>query len=635
LRDYYRKANSGSVRTISSTGHNLVAGNYVQVGTVSGATHTSCAVSNVSANAFDITVPSTKDYDGTSPSIPTSGTLYYCPAFDHRNTVHHGNCVVVRHASFSQFDNCKFDRHWTGGLMVRFSSYCVDNDCEFLRLTSANTDNNNLNGRLGYGRQNYGLSKKNISYRPVGKGGRHLYTDSCPETNSAFSAANWYQHVGGPVDCEVIDGHSDGATGGPWDTHPGSNRTKFTRCTSKDANRGAHEGSYFGHFGQARGSNVTYQQCAQEGGSHGVRIINEINQPGSVHYVDLLARNLTDNGNDSAALRVENMSGVTAANRPLVRGRLRCYNAGWGFYVQDEADVVLSEYVYEGISERAGTVIDDGKVHIDNAVLDFRDNPLNLSTREAFVLEDAAQLTIGTLIIRQGSESDQPTAIFKDNDNASGKKVGIGRIIYDDPDNVGPIPLVTPGREGNFTWLYHNFKHYVAGRYYFPQFFISTGTAGAVSAGRLYAVPIEILTPTTFTKIGINVTTGATGSPVMGRLGIYKDHKGVPGALVVDAGEVDVTSVSGAGGTEATISKTLFGRYWLAVIFESASSLQITLQSSASTNVGDYGAEGPVGGANVLRPSVTYGPLPSTYPSVTSASFDTANIPRIWLRAGV
>ena len=75
--------------------------------------------------------------------------------------------------------------------------------------------------------------------------------------------------------------------------------------------------------------------------------------------------------------------------------------------------------------------------------------------------------------------------------------------------------------------------------------------------------------------------------------------------------------------------------YWLAVIFESASSLQITLQSSASTNVGDYGAEGPIGGANVLRPVVAYGALPSTYPSVTSASFDTANIPRIWLRSGV
>ena len=87
------------------------------------------------------------------------------------------------------------------------------------------------------------------------------------------------------------------------------------------------------------------------------------------------------------------------------------------------------------------------------------------------------------MIIRQGAESDQPTAIFKDNDNVSGKLVDIQHLIYDDPDNVGPIPLVTPGREGNFTWLSSRFKHYVAGRYYFPQFFIGTGIGGR-SLGR-------------------------------------------------------------------------------------------------------------------------------------------------------
>jgi hypothetical protein len=66
------------------------------------------------------------------------------------------------------------------------------------------------------------------------------------------------------------------------------------------------------------------------------------------------------------------------------------------------------------------------------------------------------------------------------------------------------------------------------------------------------------------------VTIGATGSPAASRLGIYKDHKGVPGDFVVDAGEVDVTTIAAV---EATISKTPFGRYWLAVIFESATSL--------------------------------------------------------------
>ena len=66
--------------------------------------------------------------------------------------------------------------------------------------------------------------------------------------------------------------------------------------------------------------------------------------------------------------------------------------------------------------------------------------------------------------------------------------VDIQHLIYDDPDNVGPIPLVTPGREANFTWLSSRFKHYVAGRYYFPQFFIGTGSAGAVSASDRIAV---------------------------------------------------------------------------------------------------------------------------------------------------
>jgi hypothetical protein len=494
--------------------------------------------------------------------------------------------------------------------------------CSFLLRNNSN----NLNGRLGYGEQDYGLAKKNRTLNMVATGGRHPRTDSAPETGSAYNQANWYRHHGSAIRCEYLNCHFEGSNGSGGDTHPGSRETTM-EFNSRDPNRGAWGGSYFGFHGQARSSGTW------SGGTHGIRVATE-EIPGDV-VLDLDVNDLnwdaTDNDTlESAALRVDSQSGLT--NKARVIGKLHCRNAGIGIHLADEADVNLAEYVHKAITSRAAYLIDDSKLHIDECILDFRNNPRNLSARDAFVMDDASQITIGRLIVRQGAESDQPTAIFKDNDNVSGKLVDIQHLIYDDPDNVGPIPLVTPGREGNFTWLSSRFKHYVAGRYYFPQFFIGTGSAGAVSAGRLYAVPIEILTPTTFTKIGINVTTGATGSPAPARLGIYKDQKGVPGALVVDAGEVDVTTIAAV---EATISKTLFGRYWLAVIFESAASLQITLQSSASTNVGDYGAEGPVGGANVLRPSVTYGPLPSTYPSVTSASFDTANIPRIWLRSGV
>jgi hypothetical protein len=41
-----------------------------------------------------------------------------------------------------------------------------------------------------------------------------------------------------------------------------------------------------------------------------------------------------------------------------------------------------------------------------------------------------------------------------------------------------------------------------------------------------------------------------------------------------DAGDVDITTVAAVG---ATISKMLFGKYWLAVNFKSATFLQITL----------------------------------------------------------
>jgi len=39
--------------------------------------------------------------------------------------------------------------------------------------------------------------------------------------------------------------------------------------------------------------------------------------------------------------------------------------------------------------------------------------------------------------------------------------------------------------------------------------------------------------------------------------------------------------------------------------------------------------------SDLAPPGSQYGPLPSTYPSVISSSFETANIPRIWLRSGV
>jgi hypothetical protein len=62
--------------------------------------------------------------------------------------------------------------------------------------------------------------------------------------------------------------------------------------------------------------------------------------------------------------------------------------------------------------------------------------------------------------------------------------------------------------EADASMLYHNFKHYVAGRYYFPQNFIGTGSAGTVAAGRLYAVPIGVSGSTETKSYGKSATVG-------------------------------------------------------------------------------------------------------------------------------
>lgn len=447
-------ASSGATRTITSNGHNIPSGYSVQVGTVSGSTNTSCLVSNVTTNTFDITVPATEDYTANAPSIPTSGTIYYRPAYDPKDTDHHGDVLCLRHASFSEVNNCIFDRNWMGGIRTKWCSFMRDSDNQFLRSTSANTDSHNLGGRICYARHNYGGCKNNHTYRPVGKGGRHMYTDAAPESSASFNASNWYKYCGAPVGCMVFNMVSDGATGGPADTHEGSNNTWFINPVVINPNRGAHEGSYFGHMGQARGSNQKYIGAIQYGGSFGVRIVNSINQANSVHTVEGSFYNLWDDTGFSAALWVQGQTSTPSGNRHKVVGKIRADNCGWGIYLQDLADVNLSEYVYHNITVMAAKTLDNSKLHIDVCHLDYSRKPVSSQTsRYGFWMEDASQITIGTLIVTRGDGTDEPDCIFYDNDNVSGKKVAIGKVIYRDPNNLGPIPLVRAGREANFTWL--------------------------------------------------------------------------------------------------------------------------------------------------------------------------------------
>lgn len=159
----------------------------------------------------------------------------------------------------------------------------------------------------------------------------------------------------------------------------------------------------------------------------------------------------------------------------------------------------------------------------------------------------------------------------------------------------------------------------------------------APSQDVLLAVPFWCSHEVTWTKIGITVTTPQDGALV--RLGVYaSDANNRPGALLLDAGEVDAST---EGEKELSISLTL------------AANTVVWLASNTNTNgvlegltaFGSTGSNGPwggwvLGGASsleltdgiALNLTAPYGPLPDPF-GVANASGNQCILP--WLRTGV
>ena len=163
-----------------------------------------------------------------------------------------------------------------------------------------------------------------------------------------------------------------------------------------------------------------------------------------------------------------------------------------------------------------------------------------------------------------------------------------------------------------------------ASRYYgsFPAAAVTTFT---ITANRLYYFPFFVPQATTFTRIGINVTTGAAGNA---RLGIYANSNGIPsGAPTLDAGTVDVSTT---GEKEIVISQALAaGWHWLAVVSDVAPTLTAENLATAVLlcNVGSL--SGAAGNVTHVQQSFTYAALP-TPSSITGAN--TTTPVRVWLR---
>jgi hypothetical protein len=169
------------------------------------------------------------------------------------------------------------------------------------------------------------------------------------------------------------------------------------------------------------------------------------------------------------------------------------------------------------------------------------------------------------------------------------------------------------------------FPGYKSSRYY-PSGACNASTL-VVTANLLYGLPLLIFQKQAFTKIGIEVTTGAATNC---RLGIYANSASAiaPGALVLDAGAVSTAS---AAKVEATIGVTLNpGLYWLAALFDNTPTVR-TAAIGANTGSQFGGVTNPSTGQDSFYSATqTYGALPGTF---TAGSMSQVNLfPCTWLR---
>lgn len=145
------------------------------------------------------------------------------------------------------------------------------------------------------------------------------------------------------------------------------------------------------------------------------------------------------------------------------------------------------------------------------------------------------------------------------------------------------------------------------GTFYYSPPFAQSGNL-ALTQNKAYATPYYVPVTTTFVSIGV-VTTGTASATT--RLGIYSDNNGVPGALVLDAGNI-ATATSGF--KTITISQSLTkGWYWLTAAMQGAAgSLNC---SGANQGVVTIGVTNPFssGGLNGYSQTGVSGALPSPW----------------------
>jgi hypothetical protein len=247
---------------------------------------------------------------------------------------------------------------------------------------------------------------------------------------------------------------------------------------------------------------------------------------------------------------------------------------------------------------------------------------------------DALTLTDGASLVCLGGEN--ITTAAGDIAEFRGESSGVVRMLrYHKANGTALSGAATSGQAliangaGGSSWsnpkTYDN-TGYVTNRYYFGLS-ASPGSGASHLANQLYGRVFTVGKQATFTRIGIEVTTGHASNA---RLGIYNFDGGIPTSLVLDAGTVSAAST---GAKEITISQALSpGLYVVAAVFESASSETRTVAATAGTHAHflGFGSFNAATDGSAFYGAHTYGALPSTFPA--SLTYDSSDAAGVWLR---
>lgn len=271
-------------------------------------------------------------------------------------------------------------------------------------------------------------------------------------------------------------------------------------------------------------------------------------------------------------------------------------NATGGLNVDVPLSVVSGNQVYgnKGTGLRIGAAFDDASAATKYSIIDA--NVVSANTGNGILISNAGDsITVTSNQVHSNGASGiafgaaTVGAIISQNQcfGNAGRGISIGGtghiIASNRSQDVGNFYLVSGSTAHTFMQAAGSAQTglFASGYYYGPGGGRSTTT---MTAGLLTFVPFWVGTATNFSMIGAEVTTaGAAGTAL--RLGIYRDSgKGLPDALILDAGKVDAATT---GPKELSIAQALSpGLYWLAALAEVGAPVVRTVSAVGLTPVG-------------------------------------------------